>query len=432
MDDLTSRCEKLSLSVREGRRVKLSNHQRASEHVLAAKFLTRRALNMEAVARTFRPLWRTKESFQITNAGNNILLFAFDLEVDVEKVLIGEPWSFDRHLVVFQRFDGSKPLKELDFKSSSFWVQLYDLPYQFLTPEAAVEIGETIGPVTVSRDTNEMKGGTFMRVRVSVDISRPLCRGRKVSFDEETESWVSFKYERLPNICFWCGMLSHDDKDCDLWLGSKGTLPTESQQFGHWIRASQFSPGRRQTIEVKGFGEGMYQPSSYKGTALPTQRQRKEVVPSRPLLQEGGQDVDGGSSQSPVMLPESDGQARLEENTGSPRFAAISVPKISGADFEEILKDIDSEILEDHHDHLPVVTEIIQQLNKSAGHSNSVKQNTESQVVLGEGISKIIDKGEMGTGQTRERFQMGWVEEKDNNKGKKTAGKKMFQETLMK
>ncbi|KAK7859446.1 hypothetical protein CFP56_005895 [Quercus suber] len=48
-------------------------------------------------------------------------------------------------------------------------------------------------------------------------------------------------------------MLSHDDKDCDLWLGSKGTLPTESQQFGHWIRASQFSPGRRQTIEVKGF-----------------------------------------------------------------------------------------------------------------------------------------------------------------------------------
>nr|POE98037.1 hypothetical protein CFP56_45418 [Quercus suber] len=169
----------------------------------------------------------------------------------------------------------------------------------------------------------------------------------------------------------------------------------------------------------------MYQPSSYKGTALPTQRQRKEVVPSRPLLQEGGQDVDGGSSQSPVMLPESDGQARLEENTGSPRFAAISVPKISGADFEEILKDIDSEILEDHHDHLPVVTEIIQQLNKSAGHSNSVKQNTESQVVLGEGISKIIDKGEMGTGQTRERFQMGWVEEKDNNKGKKTAGKKV-------
>lgn len=120
MEDLTSKCEKLSLSAREGRKVRLSNQQCASEHVLAAKFLTRRALNMEAVARTFQPLWRTKESFHITNAGNNILLFAFDLEVDLEKVLLGEPWSFDRHLVVLQRFDESKPLKELEFKSGSF------------------------------------------------------------------------------------------------------------------------------------------------------------------------------------------------------------------------------------------------------------------------------------------------------------------------
>lgn len=50
-------------------------------------------------------------------------------EVDVKKVLLGEPWSFDRHLVVFQRFDGSKPLKDLDFKLCSFWVQIDDLPY---------------------------------------------------------------------------------------------------------------------------------------------------------------------------------------------------------------------------------------------------------------------------------------------------------------
>lgn len=209
--------------------MRLSNNQRVSEHVLVAKFLTRRALNMEVVARIFRPLWRTKESFHITNAGNNVLLFAFDLEVDVEKVLLGEPWSFDCHLVVLQLFDGSKPLKDLDFKSCSFWVQIHDLPFQFMTPEAAVEIGETIGPVTVSRDTNEMKGGTFMHVRVAIDISRLLCRGRKVMFDEESKSWLSFQYERLPNICFTCGILSHDNKDCKLWLSNKGTILVESQ-----------------------------------------------------------------------------------------------------------------------------------------------------------------------------------------------------------
>lgn len=100
MEDLTSRCEKLSLSARKGTKVRLSNHQHASKHVLAMKFLTRRALNMEAVAQTFWPLWHIKESFHITIAANNILLFAFDLEMDVEKILLGEPWSFERHLGV--------------------------------------------------------------------------------------------------------------------------------------------------------------------------------------------------------------------------------------------------------------------------------------------------------------------------------------------
>lgn len=66
---------------------------------------------MEAVARTCRPLWRTRGSFHITNEGNNILLFKFGLEVDAKKVILGEPRSYDRHLVIFQRFDGSKALK---------------------------------------------------------------------------------------------------------------------------------------------------------------------------------------------------------------------------------------------------------------------------------------------------------------------------------
>lgn len=65
-----------------------------------------------------------------------------------------------------------------------------------------MEIRETIGTVSKPRKTSEIVGGTFLKVKVKVDTSRPLCRGRRVTFEEGLDRWVSFQYERLPNMCF--------------------------------------------------------------------------------------------------------------------------------------------------------------------------------------------------------------------------------------
>lgn len=67
---------------------------------------------------------------------------------------------YDRHLVVFQHFDRKQSLKDLEFKFSTFWIQIHD--FQFMTLETAVLIGESIGTVILSANPLEMKGGTFM------------------------------------------------------------------------------------------------------------------------------------------------------------------------------------------------------------------------------------------------------------------------------
>ena len=48
-------------------------------------------------------------------------------------------------------------------------------------------------------------------------------------------------------------MFSHDDKECEIWLKSKGALKVEQQQFGHWIRVNPFNLNRSRSIEIKGF-----------------------------------------------------------------------------------------------------------------------------------------------------------------------------------
>ena len=45
------------------------------------------------------------------------------------------------------------------FTTSKFWVQLHGLPMSMMDPETAIEIGETLGKVSVAENTKEMVGG---------------------------------------------------------------------------------------------------------------------------------------------------------------------------------------------------------------------------------------------------------------------------------
>ena len=71
-------------------------------------------------------------------------------------------------------------------------------------------------------------------------------------FGPDNKGWVTFRYERFPIFCYWCGRLTHDDGDCDIWIRSKGTLGIEDQPFRDWMRAPLLSMSRRKMILVPG------------------------------------------------------------------------------------------------------------------------------------------------------------------------------------
>ena len=195
MEDLTRSWSCLTLSECEGSNLRISEEQAATEYILAAKFLTTRALNIDAIAKMFTPLWKSMNGFKIKKEGDHVVLITFDNKEEMEKVIDAEPWSFDKHLVVLQCYDKDIDVRDLEFNRASFWVQMHDLPVRFQRRKVAEQICEAAGRINASTDDSESEGDNFMRVRVSVDITQPLCRGKVISLDNDKELWVSFKYE---------------------------------------------------------------------------------------------------------------------------------------------------------------------------------------------------------------------------------------------
>ena len=222
---------------------------------MAAKFLTSRFLVMEAMVRTFKQLWRSQNGFKIRNLGNHTVLFEFDNVQHVERILQNQPWTFDKHLMVLKRYKEGSQVKDLIFDKAWFWVQVHDIPLSFMSRMVAESLCDTVGEVRRSLESTEDDGGNFFRVRVNIDISLPLCRGRVITLENGEKSWVRFQYERLPNICYWCGRLDHGNKQCKLWIQSKGSLSTEKQQFGSFLRASPYQRGSRNIFYVLGWFE---------------------------------------------------------------------------------------------------------------------------------------------------------------------------------
>lgn len=102
---------------------------------------------MEAMARTFKQLWRSTNGFKICNHNDHRVLFVFDNLSDVNRIIQSQPWSFDKHLVMLQIYATDTPVHELVFTKTLFWVQVHDIPLHFMNKDVAESLREVVGEV---------------------------------------------------------------------------------------------------------------------------------------------------------------------------------------------------------------------------------------------------------------------------------------------
>jgi len=148
---------------------------------------------------------------------------------------------FGKDLVVLAEFEGAKTIDEITFTSILIWVRVSKLPLGLMNKAAGEEIGDMIGEVLkVDVDENDLAFGECLRIKIRMDICKPLLLGVMLDLgdgEEERMMWCPLSYEFLPDFCYTCGLIGHTDRSCHIKL-KKG----EVQQFS---KALRFMPEKR-------------------------------------------------------------------------------------------------------------------------------------------------------------------------------------------
>jgi hypothetical protein len=254
-DDLSQMWKKLSLTEEESLELDTPAEETIGsftrgQYCVLGKLIADHWVSMETIKDYMSRWWKLtgKLSFQVL--GENLFLLEFTDLTDKKRILEGRPWVFEGSLFNIEDFDGTSSPSSFKFDKAGFWIRMVDLPLVCMNQDTGRRIGSTVGLVeAVDTGKDGIGWGKYLRVKVVMDLFKPLARGRMLKLQGKS-SWVVFQYERLPKFCFRCGVIVHGPTGCP--MRSAMHYPDHPGEYGLWLRApSPHEDRRREEVDIQ-------------------------------------------------------------------------------------------------------------------------------------------------------------------------------------
>ncbi|KAM0852301.1 hypothetical protein ACQ4PT_051857 [Festuca glaucescens] len=199
-----------------------------------AKLLSDKHGHAEAMATALGRIWCPMKGATCEDMGDNVFIFTLRQESGKNKSLNEGPWMFNESLLVVEEFVPTNTAVDYVFTTIPIWIRMFGLPLGMMDRETGGTIGDEVGEfMEVEVGDDGFAKGKFLRVKVRINIKKPLMRGIMLDVGKEKAGlWCRFEYEYLPDFCFRCGLLDHIDRDCKVTL-ARG----ETAQYGSWLKA---------------------------------------------------------------------------------------------------------------------------------------------------------------------------------------------------
>jgi hypothetical protein len=160
--------------------------------------------------------------------------------------------------------DSRRPPTQMDFEKATLWIREYNLPLACMGSDIGKQIGSTVGLVEEVELVNEedIGWGKYLRVRIVIDLSKPLARGRKINV-KNNSLWVAFKYEKILKFCFKWSVIRHGKQGCGN-IGGRRSFGSEGKNpYGQWLRVTLFN--RRGGVATYVYSEPTTKETAFSG-----------------------------------------------------------------------------------------------------------------------------------------------------------------------
>ncbi|KAM2163455.1 hypothetical protein ACFX1Q_041140 [Malus domestica] len=198
---------------------------------LVGMALVSKTLNKWGIRNILRSSWQRWGEIEIKWVKENTFVIKVKDESTAAKIIDQVPWAVMKQNFVVKRWPSELALEEIDMQRISFWIQIRGVP-PFLSSEANIkQLASKIGKVQIVEDPAKSRG--FFRVKVEVDTNYPLTTGCWLPRDNNKESWIEFRYERLQDFCYRCGRIGHPNTECH-FEAVKGGMAG----YGEWTKTA--------------------------------------------------------------------------------------------------------------------------------------------------------------------------------------------------
>ncbi|CAH9104021.1 unnamed protein product [Cuscuta europaea] len=107
--------------------------------------LTDRKVRFTAIKEMVSSLWRPGKGLSIKEVGEKRYLFTFYHRLDMNRVLDGGPWQFEKKLLLLNEVKPDDIPHKIVLNEADFWVQVHNVPYSLVNLGTTRKVGNFIG-----------------------------------------------------------------------------------------------------------------------------------------------------------------------------------------------------------------------------------------------------------------------------------------------